>query len=44
MVKRGVFNVTPEVVGKTLEEEKLKNQILSKINGKFDENKIITKN
>ncbi|KYH34654.1 vancomycin B-type resistance protein VanW [Clostridium tepidiprofundi DSM 19306] len=42
MVKRGVFNVTPEVVGKTLEEEKLKNQILSKINGKFDENEIIT--
>lgn len=36
MVKRGVFQVTPEVKGYKLQEEKLKEKIKSDINGKIE--------
>jgi vancomycin resistance protein YoaR len=40
MVKRGVFQVTPEVIGLQLEEDKLKKEIISKINGNLENDMI----
>jgi vancomycin resistance protein YoaR len=41
MIKRGVFDVKPEVVGLTLDDKKIKNDILNSINGKLtDEDEI----